>query len=113
MSTVVRVQIPVPNEDGDEIDLAAFFAEQLDGQFKETLDYEVAEYDERATIDEIEITEVEVAGDQITVQYSISYSAYYGCKDQDYADVAERWDGDFWLFDLFVPTPVRTTFEEF
>lgn len=82
------IRVPIPDEDTD---LVWYFDEQVENdQFGLTLDYSVREHDERAEIDEVRISEVEVSADGVRVHYEIDWSAHYGCSDMNCADTARH-----------------------
>jgi hypothetical protein len=119
---VLNVAIPVPEElvaDSDsDFDLKDYFQDQIEEDFGRALDTDVWELDERAVVLEVEIDNVEVRDDAIIVYYSVSFDAYYGCKDQNYTGADERHVsgtriGDTWVFKPYVPRERRDTFEEF
>ncbi|PWK38679.1 hypothetical protein [Cupriavidus plantarum] len=105
------VEIPIPDPE-DEPDLRSYINQfitdeigSLYGELVPALDLDVG--DERATIDDIEVDDVEVHGDKIIVYYTIQYSAHYGCSDIDYAEDDQRKitgvrDGENWVFDWYV-----------
>ena len=119
----IEIDIPVPLEDGDEIDLVDYFSGfisddmgELNGELLPALNLDVK--DERATVYEVVIDDVEVTDDGIAIHYSYLCSAYYGCKDMDYADeeTGVAWGrkvGDKWVFQRYVSPEPRSTLDEF
>jgi len=102
--------------------LVAYFSKLLDedniSDFCEALDYDVTQFDDRAHLDELSISSVEVDGDTVTVQYDVAWSAYYGCSDMNQQDFDDREvfgekDGDHWVFEVYKAPAKRSTFEEF
>lgn len=100
--------------------LEAYFQDACDsGDFKDALDTDVSVHHDRAVIDWITITDVEVKDNgDVNVHYEVEYSWYLGCSDMDGADrmedcVAGIKDGEFWRFERFVPQERRSTHEEF
>jgi len=74
--------------------------------------------DERATVYKVAINDVEVTDDGVVIHYSYSYSAYYGCKDMNYADdengtMRGKKMGDKWVFERHVSPEPRSTLDEF
>jgi hypothetical protein len=115
MSQQMHVRIPSPGAGLDPDALvhhANLYIDELQAAFDLDLD------DERATLDECRVQKVTLAGCNVKISYWYSYSAYYGCKDMDYAndndgEVTGRVEGDEWIFEAHVPEPPRSTFEEF
>jgi hypothetical protein len=97
--------------------------EQIEGYFRDNIDelrpaMDLELEDDRAQIDEIEIENFGLSDDSVHIEYGIQHSAYYGCKDMNYADedqrvVSGRRNGRSFEFDVFVPPPRRSTFEEY
>lgn len=120
---VIEISIPTPGEEGDEIDLVDYFSDficddmgELGGELLPALNLDTK--DERATVHEVNIEDVEVTDGGVAVHYSYSYSAYYGCKDMDYADdeIGTAWGkkvGDKWVFERHVSPEPRSTLDEF
>ena len=113
----VRIQIPVDEDEDNPLDLVAFFQERLESDLAPAIDYGVTEFDERATINNIECTDVVANDDSVIVTYEVSFSAYYGCSDMDYANtdkrtVRGRRVENTWVFPLHVPPPTRSTHDE-
>jgi len=106
--------IEVPDHlEKDEI--SDYFRDNID-ELRPALDLELE--DDRAQINEIEIENFELFDDVVHIEYVIQYSAYYGCKDMDYADedqrlVSGRRNGRSFEFEVFVPPPSRSTIDEF
>ena len=116
------INIPVPEELIDEpdcdCDLKDYFQDLVAEEFGVALDTDVWEQDDRAQHLETEIDNVELQGDSIIVYYSVTFDAYYGCRDQNYAGSDERHVagtrvGDNWVFPAYVPRQRLDTFEEF
>jgi len=120
---VIEIDIPTPEEEGDEIDLVDYFSDficdgmgELGGELLPALNLDTK--DERATVYEVNIEDVEVTDDGVALHYSYSYSAYYGCKNMDYADdengtVRGKKMGDKWVFARHVSPEPRSTLDEF
>lgn len=91
---LAEIFVPFPDgfdsddEDVDERDLVKYFNKQLKDQFRGTLDLDLQ--GDREIVDEMNVTRVEADSDGITVEYNIEYSAYLGCRDQNYADNDDR-----------------------
>ena len=98
-----------------------------ESQFKEYLSEKIEDLwpafnlelnDDRASVDEVVIDEVEIFDDTLIVHYRVDFSAYYGCRDMNYSDYDVRYievrrKDRVLEFDRFVPPEPRTTFEEF
>lgn len=120
---VIEIDIPVPEDKGDEIDLINYFSDfisdemgELGGELLPAFNLETR--DERATVHEVSIEDVEVTDDGVAIHYSYSYSAYYDCKDMDYADdengtARGKKVGDKWVFARHVNPEPRSTLDEF
>lgn len=89
-----------------------------ESDFSSALDTDVSHIDPVAQMDAIRITQVDIDGSSIEVQYDIEYSIYKGCRDMNIQDVIElHVFGDLtdegWAFDEYVPPAKRTTVDEF
>jgi len=99
----------------EEDEFGSYFRDIID-DLRPAMDLELE--DDRAQIDEIEIETFALFDDVVHIEYEIRYSAYYGCKDMDYANedqrvVSGQRTGRSFEFEVFVPSPMRSTFEEF
>jgi hypothetical protein len=99
----------------DEGQIEDYFRENFD-DLMSALDLELD--DDRAQIDEIGIESFELSEDSVRIEYVIQYSAYYGCDDMNYEDedqrvVTGRRSRRNFEFDVFMPPPPRSTFEEY
>lgn len=86
--------------------------------FQDALDQDVSHIDQRAQIDAVRVTHVDIHDSRISVTYELEYSIYNGCKDMDVQDAEElHVFGDLtdegWAFDEHVPPPKRSTVDEF
>lgn len=82
------------------------------------MDLIVDDHDDRAIIYNVVITEIQLSDGDIDIEYDVEFSAYYGCRDQNYADSDSRTiNGDRTqaelIFKKFFAPPKRTTFEEY
>jgi hypothetical protein len=98
-------------------DLVGYFNAELKSDFRDVLDFDIVAQNDRAVLDDIEITGVTVTDDQIDVEYSFSFSAYLGCRDQNWDDgesssVCGSRQGDHWCFDRHVPWVPRSPVDE-
>lgn len=115
MTGAAHVPVPVAT-DLEPLNLVAYFQEQCrNAVFRAALDLELQ--DQRAIVDSVKITEVELDDSGVVVSYDVAFSAYYGCRDQNYADRFSRTIdgtrvGANWFFKQHVPTPRRYPNEE-
>lgn len=118
----IAVQIPHNLEQLDEAKLLGVFNNkiytdgELGGDLLGALDLELS--NARAEPDDVEFDHVEFAGDEISVSYTVTWSAYYGCDNfnkigQYHGTIFGNRVGDEWRFDLYTPPTPRTTLEEF
>lgn len=110
------ITIEVANGFDDEA-IKDYFTNNIDDLY-DAMDLGVNHHDDRAQVDDIQITEINLTSDTIYIEYSIEYSAYHGCRDAIYVDEDQRSIegsriGNKFIFDLFVPPPARSTHEEF
>lgn len=93
------VILPLPNASANEIQ--AFLGDLLGGkadlmtdeqasEFARALDLDVSDLDDRAVVEEVEVTGVEIEGDTLCIEYAVHFSVYYGCQDHDIQDCVER-----------------------
>lgn len=99
----------------EEDEIEGYFRDNID-DLRPAMDLELE--DDRAQVDEIGIENFEMSDDSVHIEYEIQYSAYYGCKDINYADVDQRVvsgrrNGRSFEFNVFVPPPRRSTYEEY
>ncbi|MFA8630553.1 hypothetical protein QT937_017325 [Xanthomonas campestris pv. campestris] len=82
------------------------------------MDLIVDDHDDRANLDNVVIKKIHLSESDVDIEYDVEFSAYHGCKDQNYADSdrreinGDRTDSEL-IFKRFVAPPKRTTFEEF
>lgn len=112
----VRFEIP-EWIDEDEEAFKDYIAENFE-EYSAALDYTANDHDDRAVVDEVRVTDVDLNDDSVGISYEVDYSAYHGCKDMSYADTHERFlsgrrDGRVFVFKKFVSPTRRSTFEEF
>ena len=89
-----------------------------ESDFSSALDMDVSHIDPVAQMDAVRITQVDINGSTIEVQYDVEYSIYKGCRDMNVQDVEELHvfgdlTDDGWAFDEHIPPPKRTTVDEF
>ncbi|RYE42639.1 MAG: hypothetical protein EOP24_31970 [Hyphomicrobiales bacterium] len=88
------IRIPARGWD-DEDELELFFAEVIGddgrGPLAPALDLMVDPHDVRMTVDKVEITSVyfDSQRNEVQIEYVVTASAYYGCRDQDNSDEYE------------------------
>lgn len=109
-----------PDDEDDVDDLSHFFAEKifsdpreggdLNGELLPVLDLEVDDHDDRALLDDVQVTEVEFdpVAKTVEVFYNVTYSAHHGCRDLSYTEIDDRsvigtLEGSNWVFDEYVP----------
>lgn len=114
MPKAVRFEIPVWVE---EAKIADYISNNMH-EYSDALDKSASEHDDRAEVDEIIVTNVELEEDSVFIYYDVEFSAYYGCRDMNYSDTDEREicgtrKGRVFTFEKYIPPPKRTTFEEF
>jgi hypothetical protein len=113
------MSVLVPLLDDDEGRLLAYLRENSQishddeqGEFRRALDLEVFHRDERAQVDDVTINAVEIDEDEISVSYTVHWSAHYTCSDQchdgfeDLVAEGVRTD-DGWEFAEPEPMPPR------
>lgn len=82
---IVEVEASLTNEE-IEAHLLSDYSE-----YENALDMDVGQgSDSRLTIDEISIDAIHVDEAGITINYTLQYSAYYGCDDANFADEDQR-----------------------
>lgn len=110
------IDIPSHIEDDEEL---ADWVRENPYLFSEGMDLDVSQLDDRATVDDISITDVEICGETVVIHYEYDFSAYYGCRDMNYADTSDgdvivgTRKGNILLFDKFKPRERRSTYDEF
>lgn len=83
------------------------------------MDLEVGQAnDSRLRVDEIEVEEIELSADSIHIDYTVEFSAYYGCDDANFSDIDHRAlggtrVGNTFIFDEHVYPEPRSTVDEF
>lgn len=110
------ITIEVTNCSDDE-SIKNFFMDNVDGLY-DAMDLGVNHFDDRAQVDDVQITEIDLTSDAIYIEFNVEYSAYHGCRDANYVDDDQRSIegsrvGNKFFFDRFVPPPARSTHEEF
>ena len=117
MSKTIAIECPHREDEDEYFDLLKYFKDQIE-DLKPALDLSVESLDERACFIDVEITDVQEDENSVFIQYEATYTAYYGCGDQDHSgkddrDVTGIRVGDCWEFPVYVPPPRRSTYEEF
>ena len=116
MNAMTKIVIQLPRNLPDDM-VEDFLREKIEDLYP-AMDLEVQDLDDRATLDNVEIEAVTIDGGQVTVDYRVDYSAYYGCRDLNYGDdddrsIEGRRTGDRIEFDEFVAPERRSTHDEF
>lgn len=114
MDTFITIEVP---SGFDDEAIKNYFTDNIENLY-DAMDLEVNNLDDRAQVDDIQITEIELTSDTIYIEYNVEYSAYHGCRDANYVDDDQRSIegsrvGNKFVFDRFVPRPARSTYEEF
>jgi hypothetical protein len=112
----IRFEIPEWVEEDEEA-LKDYIVDNYE-KFADALDYTANDHDDRAVVDEVRITHVDLGEDFVGISYEVDYSAYHGCRDMNYADTHERFvrgrrEKREFVFKKFMHPPRRSTFEEF
>ncbi len=115
MSKEVRIPVPAAGS-AESLDLVAWFQTRVDA-LSAALDLVVAEFDKKAQIDNIQIDEIDVHDNAVTVTYQLAFSASYTCSGIDYAGTHQRTvtgvrDGNWWVFRPAFILPKRSTADE-
>ena len=89
-----------------------------ESDFSRALDLDVSHIDRVAQMDAAQITNVDINGTSIAVDYDVEYSIYRGCSDMNVQGVEElhvfgELTDEGWVFDEHVPPPKRSTVDEF
>lgn len=110
------IEIPSHIEDDDEL---ADWVRGNSEAFWPAMDLDASQHDDRANVDEVNITEVEIDERTVAIHYDYEYSAYYGCRDVNYSDTTDeevivgQRQGNTLLFEKFKPRERRSSDEEF
>lgn len=116
MSKHVTVVVPAEYIDDDEI------SDYLMGREEElypAFDLDVGQTnDNRLQIDDVIITRVELSKDSVLIEFTVEYSAYYGCSDANFGDMEERAlegkrAGNIFTFEAFEYPEPRDTVDEY
>jgi hypothetical protein len=116
--TKPKLLIDIPGHIDNDEELAEWVRDNPD-LFSDAMDLDASQIDDRATVHRVTITDVEVDAKNVTIDYEYEFSAYYGCRDMNYAGTS---DGDTIVgvrhantmeFDKFTPPERRSTDEEF
>lgn len=75
-----KIEIPIP---AIGVDLGAYFQNLVNDEFSGVVNVDAVAQSNPAVLDNIQIGDVTVDGDVVTVEYEYEYSAYLGCKDMD------------------------------
>jgi hypothetical protein len=113
MSDLIRFEIPGEVRAEDYPD---YLREHFE-EYSAALDDSADPHDDRAQVDEVRVTNVELTEDTVYISYEVDYSAHYGCRDMNYSETAERElvgdrTGRVFTFARFTQPEPRSTFEE-
>jgi hypothetical protein len=115
--TKPKLKIDIPSHIKDDDDLAAWIYNNPK-LFYDAMDLDVSQLDARATVHKVTITNLEIDEHSIFIDYEYAYSAYYGCRDKNYAGTSEeniivgaRKENTL-EFEKFTPSEKRSTYDE-
>ena len=114
MDTFIIIEAPSGVNDEE---IKNFLTDNIESLY-DAMDLQVNHLDDRAQVDDIQITEIELTSDTIHIEYCVEYSAFHGCRDANYVDEDQRSvegsrNGNKFIFEKFIPPPARSTHEEF
>jgi hypothetical protein len=110
------ILVPIPEHN---VDLRVYFDEMVDNDaFGKALDYGVSEFDERARLLDLQVTEVQATAAGVAVCYSVSWEAFHACDDRTICGEQVRVvkgtiDGPNWAFAQAPIFESRSTADEF
>jgi len=113
-----RLLIDIPTHISSDDELADWVRKNP-SLFSEAMDLDASQFDDRATVDKVSISDVTVDGETVVIQYEYDYSAYYGCRDMNHANTSDEEiivgtrQGNILSFERFKPRERRSTDEEF
>ncbi|MDY4297023.1 MULTISPECIES: hypothetical protein [unclassified Xanthomonas] len=83
------IVIKLPDDLSDE-EIRDYFLGNID-EYHDALDLDVGQTsDNRVQIDDIDIDKVDLTSYSISIDFTVQYSAYYGCDDANFADEDQR-----------------------
>ncbi|MFN7662115.1 MAG: hypothetical protein ACK5PQ_00060 [Alphaproteobacteria bacterium] len=91
--------------------------ENIKEEIRDALDLDASRYDERATVDFVNIISVLVESNLIHIEYNFQYSAYYGCRDRDITDISDNDSvtgtiiGDYVEFDTWISQEMERPYD--
>lgn len=111
-----QIHVVIPEGLTDEEIKEYLIEHQAD--YDAAFDYSAVYGDERSQVDGLSVECVEINGRDVEVQYDVELSAHHACSDHSYVKVQDRYlrgkrVGNVVIFDVDVPQPPRSTFEEF
>ena len=115
MPKKVKIELPV---DFDDDDVKAYFCANVE-DLHPAMDLDVGQSeDSRLEVDDIDIEEIELDATSIHIEYTVEFSAYYGCDDANFSDIDHRVVegvrvGNSFIFDEHVYPEPRNTVDEF
>ena len=114
METKLTIELP---DNLNEEELKDYIRANIEDLYP-AMDLEVTDFDDRSVLDDVTIIEINLGSESICVEFEVEYSAYHGCKDQNYSDSDLREIegdriGNILIFEKFTPRPEHTTYDEF
>lgn len=116
--TKPKLLIDIPSHIEDDEGLAEWVRNNPD-LFSSAMDLDASQFDDRATVHEVTITEVEIDDESVAIHYEYEFSAYYGCRDMNHEGTSDEdvivgtRQGNMIEFEKFTPPERRSTYEEF
>lgn len=112
-----KLRIVIPPYYNDDESLKDWIANNVE-EFWPAMDLDASRYDDRASLDDVNITGIVITNTTVEIQYEYEYSAYYGCRDMNYTEIApedtivgERL-GNVLTFDKSIPYERPSTHDE-
>lgn len=112
------VTVVVPKEFTDDEEIIDYLMDRGDELYP-ALDLDVGQAeDNRIIVDEVSIDRIYLTRDSVSIQYTVNWSAYFGCDDANGAgeeelEISGRRVGNTFTFDEFVYPEPRSTFDEY
>lgn len=116
--TKPKLLIHIPSHIEDDEELAEWVRDNPD-LFSGAMDLDVSQFNDRATVQDVTITEVEIDEESVAINYEYNFSAYYGCRDMNHDGTSDEdvivgvKNGATLEFEKFIPPERRSTNEEF
>lgn len=112
-----RILIEVPPHIVNDEKLEDWLMDNTD-LFSGALEIDTSHLDDRATVDDVRITEINVDKQTVVIRYEYDYSVFYGCRDMDGGDTEDdlvivgNRQGNTITFETFKPRERRSTYDE-